>query len=136
MTGLDALLAGDLPTSVYRWHDGTPPARLRRDVEAAGWHLTRLDGAGVTSKAGAMAAFQAALGLPEHFGANYDALWDCLRDIDEPMLLVWEDWGALAVGDEYAFATILEILGERADQGGFAVLLRGDGPDVDLPWLD
>lgn len=37
--------------------------------------------------------FVAALGFPEHFGRNLDALMDCLRDVadrhDSPWTLVW-----------------------------------------------
>ena len=48
--------------------------------------------------------------------------------------------GPLAREDERAFSVALSVLGGRvnADKGGrFAVLLRGDGPDIDgVPSLD
>ena len=58
----------------------------------------------------------------------------------EGWVLLWDGWGPLAREDERAFSVALSVLGGRvnADKGGrFAVLLRGDGPDVDgVPWLD
>ena len=51
----------------------------------------------------------------------------------EGWLLLWDGWGPLARHDERAFNVSLSVLGGRvnADRGGpFAVVLRGDGPDV------
>lgn len=136
MSGLAALLAGRTPTGVYHWDPAFAVADVRHTVEHAGWSFAHLDGVGVETKAGVMAALKQAFDLPEHFGANYDALWDSLRDLDEPMLLLWDSWGPLAHADEFAFTAVCELLEERADQGGFAVLLRGAGPGTGLPALD
>ena len=46
------------------------------------------------------------LGLPGHFGANLDALWDALtRDVPGPIEIVWPD-----------FADARPVLGEAADR--------------------
>ena len=48
-------------------------------------------------------------------------------------MLLWDGWGPFARADPQAFSVALSVLGTRvnAERGGaFAVLLRGDGPDV------
>ena len=68
---------------------------------------------------------------------NFDALGDHLGDVvagdSEGLVFLWDGWGPFARADEQAFSVALSVLGTRvnADRGGpFAVLLRGDGPDV------
>ncbi len=55
-------------------------------------------------------------------------------------MLLWDGWATLARDDEKAFSIALSVLGSRvnADRGvPFAVLLRGEGPEVaGLPSLD
>ena len=78
-------------------------------------------------------AVGAALGFPEYYGQNFDALADCLQDVPEDTVLLWDGWGPFARADPQAFSVALSVLGTRvnAERGGaFAVLLRGDGPDV------
>lgn len=136
MSGLAGLLAGHRPPGVYRWHAAFDAADVRHAVEHAGWRLARLDGVGVEDKAALMDALAVTLDLPDHFGRNLDALWDVLRDLDRPLVLLWEEWGPLARADRDTFAGVTALLAERAEQGGLVVLLRGPGPDVDLPSLD
>jgi hypothetical protein len=53
-------------------------------------------------------------------------------------VLLWDGWSPLARHDEQAFHVALSVLGGRvhADRGcPFAVLLRGEGPDIDVPEL-
>lgn len=35
-----------------------------------------------------------ALHLPDYYGKNLDALWDCLGDLDMPLTITWKDGGA------------------------------------------
>ena len=85
-----------------------------------------------------------ALDFPDYYGQNFDALADCLADVtagdSEGWVLLWDGWGPLAREDERAFSVALSVLGGRvnADKGGrFAVLLRGEGPDIEgVPSLD
>jgi hypothetical protein len=54
------------------------------------------------------------------------------------VVLLWDGWSPLARHDEQAFGVALSVLGGRAhaDRGcPFAVLLRGEGPAIDLPEL-
>ena len=79
--------------------------------------------AGGGSKLSALDAIAAGLRFPDWFGRNLDALADLLADPRPDTVLVWEDWPVLADADPAAFAGILEVLRERAEAPGFAVLL-------------
>lgn len=56
------------------------------------------------------------LGFPDHYGRNLDALWDCLTDVVDPVVVVWTDWQQLAIGDPRGWARVLSVLRERSDQ--------------------
>jgi RNAse (barnase) inhibitor barstar len=143
MSGLAAVLAGRRPAGVYRWHGAFEPAEVQHTVEHAGWEFVHLEGWGSgETKAAFLYDIGKALGFPAYYGQNLDALEDCLRDVEaEPgLLLLWDGWGPFARADEHAFRVALDILRARTEAGGagaFAVLLRGDGPDLDIvPSLD
>ncbi|WP_207259722.1 barstar family protein [Desulfovibrio sp. Huiquan2017] len=62
------------------------------------------------------------LDLPDYYGANLDALWDCLTGwIDTPSHIVWEDASVTKeVIPEY-FKRTLSVFRE-AEKEGFVVL--------------
>lgn len=67
------------------------------------------------------------LGLPGHFGANLDALWDALtRDVAGPVEILWPDFPAAqeALGDaaDRIRETLEEVAAERRD---VAVVIGG-----------
>ena len=136
MSGLAGILAGHHAPGVYRWHAAFGPADVRHTVEHAGWRFARVDGVGVEDKTALMGALGAAVGAPDHYGQNLDAMWDVLRDVDGPMLLLWDEWGPIARADRDTFDRVTSLLNDRAEQGGLAVLLRGEGPEIDVPSLD
>jgi hypothetical protein len=49
-------------------------------------------------------------------------------------VLLWDGWSPLARDDERAFRSIIEIFSARSEK--LTVLLRGAGPEIDLPSLD
>ncbi len=109
-----------------------------------GWHVVTLDTDGTVDKEGFMTAVDDAFDLPEWFGRNWDALDECLRalDLDEPdgVLVLWENWDGFAVADPDAFETAIEVFRDATvawhdDGTPGAVVLRGDGPETDLPSL-
>lgn len=136
MSGLAAVLAGRSEPGVYRWHAAFAVPDVRHAVEHAEWRFAHLDGVGIEERAAALAAVKEALGLPAYVGSNLDALWDGLREVDEPMVLLWDSWAPLARADRAGFDGLLGVLGGRAEQGGLTVLLRGEGPEIDVPFLD
>lgn len=140
MSGLAALLAGHNPPGLYQWHSAAPVADVQHTVEHAGWGFRHLDGWVLEDKGSFLEAAAATLGggpVP-----SFDALSDRLADVDEPqregVVLLWDGWSPLARHDEQAFHVALSVLGGRAnaDRGcAFGVLLRGEGPHLDVPEL-
>ncbi len=138
MSGLAGLLAHHVEPGIYRWHGHFPVEDVRHTVEHAGWRfaagrrLAPHDQGGVPR-----GGRRRRSDFPDYYGQNFDALADCLGDVtagdSEGWVLLWDGWGPLAREDHRAFSVALSVLGGRvnADKGGrFAVLLRGDGPDV------
>jgi len=135
MSGLAALLAGRTPPGLYRWHSGFEVADVRHAVDHAGWTFGYVDGLHAQTKSEFLREIGEALDFPDWYGQNFDALADCLTDVDDGdgTILLWDGWGTLARQQPRAFSVALSVLGTRvnADRGGpFAVLLRGDGPDA------
>ena len=134
MSGLAGLLAGHSPPGVYRWHGAYDVADVRHTVEHAGQRFAHVDGLTAQTKAEFLAAVGEALDFPDYYGQNLDALEECLRAVgrEAPTVLLWDGWSTLVRSDPQAFATVVDVLGSRADAGSFSVLLRGDGPDEEL----
>lgn len=137
MSGLAALLAGRKDPGIYHWHGAFDAADVRHTVEHAGWHFAHLDGWHFETKKEFLVSVGEALDFPDYYGRNFDALADCLQDVkagdSHGTVLLWDGWGPFARHDERAFSVALSVLGTRvnAERGGaFAVLLRGEGPDV------
>lgn len=137
MSGLAGLLAGHRDAGVYQWHAAFDAEDVRHTVEHAGWQFGHVDGWTHQDKAGLLSELAGGLGLPAWFGHNYDALMDALRDLAEPTLVLWDGWGTLARLDRRDFGLALSVLADRAaERPPFAVLLRGEGPGIDVPFLD
>ncbi len=130
MSGLAAVLAGRRAPGAYRWASTWSPERVREPVEHAGWRFAHLEGARIESVPELHAALQDALDLPDFYGRNLDALADCLRDVSDRWVLLWDDWALLARDEPRVFAIAVELLGEA-----LTLLLRGDGPDIEIPVL-
>lgn len=93
----------------------------------------RVDGRRLTGKSAMLDALAGALAFPDYFGANWDALADCLSDLS------WHQGGVALLIDDAAtpelrapeeWGVLLDILADAArhwkDQGRpFAVFLRG-----------
>jgi hypothetical protein len=62
---------------------GDLTAELRRDLAARGAVCFEMAGSDIGGKAQLMDRLAAALGLPAHFGRNWDAVIDCLRDLPD-----------------------------------------------------
>jgi hypothetical protein len=54
------------------------------------------------------------------------------------MVLLWDGWSPLARHDEKAFRKVKRILDKRAEsdrRGKLAVIMRGEGPELDAEEL-
>lgn len=142
MSGLAPILAGRQPTGLYRLEAAFDLEDVTATALGAGWALSHLDGAYAQTKVEVLTSLGAALAFPEHYGANFDAVADCLSDLKANTVLLWDDWGVFARSDERSFAVLRRILSARSADPTIGtpkllVLLRGDGPDdLDVPLLD
>lgn len=143
MSGLAALLAGRREPGIFRWHGAFGVPDVQHTVEHAGWRFVYLDGVAVESKPEFLERIGTAFGFPDHYGQNFDAVADCLHDVvagdSAGTVLLYDGWGPFARADERAFSVALSVLGARVneDRGGpFAVLLRGEGPDLGIRSID
>ncbi|GAB7003734.1 hypothetical protein JCM18899A_12060 [Nocardioides sp. AN3] len=136
MSGLAGILAGHHAPGVYRWHAAFGAADVRHTVEHAGWRFARVDGVGVEDKVTLMSRLGPAVGAPDQAEPSIDAMRDVLRDVDGPFLLLWDEWGPLARADRDTFDEVTGLFADRAAQAQLAVLLRGEGPQIDVPSLD
>lgn len=140
MSGLAGLIAGHHAPGVYQWHAAFTPEDVQHTIEHAGLRFGYVDGWTHQDKSSFLTAVGSALAFPSYFGKNFDALTDCLRDIDGPgTVLLWDGWGPLARADLRAFEIAVDVFGGRAVEdpaNPFTVLLRGDGPAIEVPSLD
>lgn len=94
-------------------------ARKLHDHDWTVGHLSR-----VTDRPSVLAGIGQALGFPDFYGQNLDALWDCLTDLTRPTALIWEDWQDFAVYHADDWARVRHVLGDRVTQEPpFAVVL-------------
>lgn len=142
MSGLAGLLAGHTSPGIYQWHSGLNVPDVEHAVDHAGWKFVHLDGWAVEEKETFLKSVASAFAFPDS-PENFDALSDALADVTagdtNGTVFLWDGWGPLARADERAFSVALSVLGGRvhADRGGsFAVLLRGEGPLIDVPDLN
>jgi hypothetical protein len=133
MSGLAGLLAGRTGPGVYLWHTAFAPEEVRHAVEHADRRFGYVDGWTHQTKAELLEAIGEALDFPDHYGGNLDALADCLSEVDGDTVLLWDGWGPIARDDPGLFASVRQILEGRER---LSVLLRGAGPEVDVPSLD
>ncbi len=108
---------------------------------AAGVDIVQISLADVGDKGALLERFATALDFPEWFGANWDALEDCLEDLswraDGTRLLVIEGFEPLAAGARDDFAVLLDLLRDVAEYWsgrgrGFFVLFVDPGHKLRL----
>lgn len=131
---LEALLTGALPPALYRCSSRVRVAAITDLAAAHGWRVYRLNGRKITSKADFLHQAARSLHFPGYFGYNWDALEECLNDMDadQPALLLFDYAGRFAATDPNQFAAATEILAAAAANrhgraAPLAVLVRGGG---------
>lgn len=116
-----------------------PGEQVLRLASDLGWRTYRLDTAGTGDKDALMDLLARVLDLPEWFGRNWDALADCLADLDARpgSLVLWEHAQTLPAPLREDLA---ELLAERAgqdDPAPFVVVHRAgaDRPAGPTGWV-
>jgi len=126
-------------SGVYR----TPTAAPARAVEGV-LEVLRVPLGGVGTRVELFERFRESLDFPDWFGANWDALEDCLDDFswrdDRSRLLLIDGWESFAAGAAQDFGVLLEILrasGEfwAGQSRGFFVALVDPHGVLDVPDL-
>jgi hypothetical protein len=121
-----------------------PVDELEAAAEELGWRCVVLDSGEVETKEAFLELCAESFALPEWFGMNWDALEECLGDLDlgedEGVAVIWSGWGELAEAAAPEFAIAVDIFagavrGWHRDGVAGGVLLVGEGPDVDVDEL-
>jgi RNAse (barnase) inhibitor barstar len=103
--------------------------RLARIAARDELHVSRIDLAGCRSKGELLHRLAASLQLPPTFGDNWDALADCLRDLDRMpawgRVLLFEHADDMRLAAEADFDVLLGILDDAATFGS----------EHDAPWF-
>ena len=121
-----------------------PLDELEAAADELGWRCVVLDSSEIETKDAFLELCSESFALPEWFGMNWDALEECLSDLDlggvAGVAVLWSGWGELAEATAKEFAVALDVFsgavrGWHRDgvQGG--VLLVGEGPDVEVDEL-
>lgn len=61
-----------------------------------------------------MDVVSAALSFPDYFGRNWDALDECLGDVDEPATVEWSDAARFAEADPVGYEAALRCFSETS----------------------
>lgn len=93
---------------------GNAPVKgVQQAVKAAGYVFFHVDGKNITRKEQLLNALATALRLPKHFGHNWDALEECLADMDLPdadgIALYYDHVDGLLATHPDQFETLVEI---------------------------
>lgn len=59
-------------------------SELQMQAEQLGYRFCHIDAAPLKSKVALLQAIASAFGFPSYFGDNWDALYDCLTDLEAP----------------------------------------------------
>lgn len=85
----------------------------------AGFALRILNGKKCATPAGLFTEFARALGFPDYFGHNWDAMEECLADLEwlpaKGYVLLITDAQAVLPNDEDEYETLLEILSDAGE---------------------
>jgi hypothetical protein len=139
MSGLAALLAEHNPPSVYQWHSAASVTDVQHAVEHAGWSFRYLDGWTLEDRATFVKTAAGSLDLGDC--ESVQDLSDGLGRVEvegRGLVLLWDGWSPLARSQRETFDEVVAACRQRAHDPGagkVAVILRGDGPELNLPEL-
>jgi RNAse (barnase) inhibitor barstar len=82
MSKLVRVLAQEHIPGVYRFRSKASVEFLQKEASKNGWRLFYLDGAKIRDKKTLLDHMARAMDFPDYFGKNWDALNDCLTDLE------------------------------------------------------
>lgn len=101
--------------------------RSRKDDLAAawrqaGWRVVTVSGGATLPQT--LRLLGDALDLPDHYGVNLDALWDCLSEREGPTAVLWTGWQGFHEHHRDDWNRLIEVLIDASrEDPGLAVLL-------------
>jgi len=113
------------------------PKSLQAAAKRAGYAFFHLEGKNIERKEQLLNHAATALHFPDHFGGNWDALEECLTDLEwvdaEGYLLYYDHIDGLLSAHPDQFETLVEILRDavaswKEDGSAMIVLLSGAKP--------
>jgi len=109
-----------LPSHCVRPLAPFTPDALERWAATSGQRYVEVDLAGSSSKKAVLQAIGRALGFPKWYGANLDALYDCLTDLPErgevrAWLIVLRHLPGAPVLDDEQRARLLDVFRDAAE---------------------
>ena len=120
-------------SGVYLAPSDLPTLRRAATDKKIDW--MELDAAGIRDKESLLEACAFSFDFPDSFGANWDALSDCLRDFSwrppQAFVIMWHGGATLAEAAPDDFATALEIFRDAANywkERGRAFIVLLDKP--------
>ena len=120
---------------IFYVHGEVDARKTQADVKKSELAFFHVDGRNVQRKEQLMTALATALRLPEHFGRNWDALEECLTDLDQVdgrgYFLLYDHIDGLLDAHPDQFETLVEILRDavkswREDDMALVVVLAGN----------
>ncbi|HUL97071.1 MAG TPA: barstar family protein [Usitatibacter sp.] len=131
LEALDAVLESDKGGVWFL--PAVDPRAVQSSAKKAGFAYFHIDGKNITRKEQLMNAFATALRLPKSFGQNWDALEECLVDLDmesDGFVILYDHIDGLLGAHPDQFETLVEILRDavsswKEDGNPMAVLLSG-----------
>lgn len=119
---------------VWFLHTHVNPKALQKAAKGAGFASFHIEGKNINRKEQLMNAVATALHFPKHFGNNWDALEECLTDLEwieaEGYLIHYDHIDGLLETHPDQFETLVEILRDsvaswKEDGEPMVVLLSG-----------
>jgi RNAse (barnase) inhibitor barstar len=113
------------------------PRALQAAAKRAGFAYFHVDGKNISRKEQLLNHFSTALHFPDHFGGNWDALEECLTDLEwvdgDGYVIHYDHIDGLLAEHPDQFETLIEILRDavaswKEDGEAMVVLLSGAKP--------
>lgn len=139
MDELIAVLNGERSAGLYQLVTPISTDDLITLSQKQGARLFYINGTAVKSEADFLQAVAKALMFPDYFGNNWDALEDCLTDLDwltdNRLILLYEQPTPFAQAEPSEWLVALDILRSTVDywqtrDRSFSVFIKSSGTDL------
>ncbi|MBW4692031.1 MAG: barstar family protein [Lyngbya sp. HA4199-MV5] len=139
MEKLIAVLNGTSSPGLYTLETPISTDALVTLSQKQGARLFYLNGAGISDKTEFLQAIATAMSFPDYFGQNWDALEDCLTDLDwlngDRIVLLYDQPDRFAQADSSEWLVALDILRSTVDywltnDRAFSVFFKGSNTDL------